>query len=233
MGQAAIERCMLHVDDDRAQTGLLEEAGDAAGFLLGGHAGHADVTGTIGEQDHQRADLRIAAASVVEHLPGEKETIAERRFAADRQIGEGALCQFDAAGWGEDETCLIALKHDQSDLVATLVGIDKQAKDGAFGGLHAFAGRHAPTGIYHKEDQVAGTTNAYFALKVTLAQLEGKVVLLDFVALPLVRGGGAQRGIKRDVLGAVAGRARLDIAAALAIGARVRALARALTGHLI
>ena len=53
------------------------------------------------------------------------------------------------------------------------------------------------------------------------------------LALALVGRGGAQRGVERDVLRLVAGRARLDVAAPLAIGAGVGAFAGALARHLV
>ena len=112
------------------------------------------------------------------------------------------LGQLHAAGGGQDEAGLVALEDDQANLVAALVGIDQQAEDGALGGLHAFAGRHAPAGIDDKEDQVAGAAHAHLALQVALAQLEGEVVFASRVALALVGGGGAQRGVEGDVLGA-------------------------------
>ncbi len=114
-----------------------------------------------------------------------------------------------------------------------MIGIDKQAEDGALGGLHAFAGGHAPAGIHDEEDQVAGAAHPHFALQVTLAQLQRQIVLRFSVALALVRSSGAQGGVEGNVLGAITSRPRLDVAATLAFGARVGALASAFARHFV
>jgi hypothetical protein len=49
----------------------------------------------------------------------------------------------------------------------------------------------------------------------------------------LVRRRGAECGIEGNIGGVVAGRARLDVAAAFALGVRARAPPATLTGHLV
>jgi hypothetical protein len=57
--------------------------------------------------------------------------------------------------------------------------------------------------------------------------------LLLLFALDLVRRSGAQCSVKGDVIGAVTGRTRLHVAAALAIGMRARPPARLFTGQAV
>jgi hypothetical protein len=70
-------------------------------------------------------------------------------------------------------------------------------------------------------------------LQIAFAQLQGQPV--GGLAKPIALEGGRrpQRGIEGDVLRLAAGRAGLDIAPALALGARVRALSSPLAGDLV
>jgi hypothetical protein len=111
---------------------------------------------------------------------------------------------------------LVPLEHDQPHPIAPLVGIDQQAQDGALGSLHPLAGRHAPTGIHHEQNQVGSPTDAHLALDVARPDGQGEVVVC---ALPLVGGCLAQGGVEGDVVVLSLGWAGLDVATALAVGA--------------
>jgi hypothetical protein len=64
--------------------------------------------------------------------------------------------------------------------------------------------------------------------------LDGKGNLLALLcAFQLMRRGGPKRSVKSNVGRVFAGRARLDVAAALALGVRARAPAAAVAGDLI
>jgi hypothetical protein len=60
-------------------------------------------------------------------------------------------------------------------------------------------------------------------LQVGAVDVVGQPCFALGAAFALVRGGGAQGGVEGDVVDLVPGRARLDVASALAVGARATA----------
>ena len=124
------------------------------------------------------------------------------------------------------------MEDDQAHPVAALVGIGEQGEDGALGGAHALGDRHRPGGIDHEQHQVGGLLDADLALKIGRADGKGHP-LAQLGALALEGGGGAHGGVKGQVIGAPVGGARLDVAAALALGVGARAAPGALAIQLI
>src|SRR5713101_6517969 len=117
-----------------------------------------------------------------------------------------ALSLGDAVGRREHLLSLFSTKGDQSHLIPALVGVQQQREDRAFGRHHALFHSHRPTGIHHKEEQVA-----YLGLSHLLTQVSGdKEKTAHFLpssspSLLLMERGGSQRGIEGQILGSSLG----------------------------
>ncbi len=60
---------------------------------------------------------------VLEHVRGEQQSRGERRLPADGNVHQRALGELHRIGGGQDERGAVLLEDDQTDSVATLVGI--------------------------------------------------------------------------------------------------------------
>jgi len=163
---------------------------------------------------------------------GEEEAGGEGRLAAYGDIDEGALGKLHRVGGGQHQGGAVLLEDDQTDAVAALVGVREQREDGALGGVHALGDGHGPGGVHQEEHKVGDALDADLALEVALLDGEGQALALLGAAF-LEGGGGAEGGVEGDVVVAVARRARLDIAAVLALGVGERTAPGVLAGQFI
>jgi hypothetical protein len=149
------------------------------------------------------------------------ETRCQWRLATHRNICQGALRKLDRIGGRQYQCCPIFLENDQPNPIAALVGVRQQGKDSPFGGLHAFSYRHRPGSIHDEHDQIRRFLDSHLALQI--AGLNGKSNFLALVfTVNLVGSGCPDRGIKSNIRGFAICRARLDVAAALALSLGAR-----------
>ncbi len=161
---------------------------------------------------------------LLQRLEGQAQSGREGGLASHGDIGQGALRKLHRVGRGQDGQGAVLLEDDQADAITALVGIGQQRQDGAFGRRHAFGDRHRPGGVDDEQDQVGSLANAYLALQIGSLDGEGDPTPL-FLPADLVGRSGPQRGVKGDVRRDAVGRAGGDVAAALAVGARLGAAA--------
>lgn len=216
---------MLHVDGHAADVRRADALRQQMRLLLGRQIAQRDVARPVGQQDHQRHHVWVQALLALEDLQRQEQASGERRLAADWNLRQRLARQDDRVGGRQDQIRPILLEDDQADAVAALIGIGQQGEDGAFGRLHPLGDRHAPRGIHHEQDQVGSALDADFALQVLRFDAVGEVAVR---ATALIGRGGAQGGVKSDVIALSAGWARLDVASALALGARLAAPPRRL-----
>ena len=232
--QAPVKGGMLHVHHHGLDFGVDIKFRNLQGLFLRRLSGHADIAGAVRQQNHHGLGLRFPAAYVFEHAPGHVQAAAEGRFAPHGQVDQRLLCQFHTIRWRQYDTCPVALENHQPHLVAPLVRVHQQTEDGPLGGFHAFAGRHGPAGVHDEQNEVAGASDPDLAVQIGHLQLQRQAVV-DIGRAPalLVWGRRPQRGIERQVLGAVPGRDRPYVPAPFPVGTGIRALARLLPGHLV
>ncbi len=230
--QALVEGSVFHIDDHTVDVIEGDLVRQAVGFILRWHGGHGHVTGTIGEQDHQRLNIRVQDTLAQQGLMSHVKPGGEGCLATDRDIRQGTLSEHNRVGGRKDHGCAVLLENDQTHPITALVGVGEQGQDSALGGRHALSDCHRPGGIHNEQHKVGGLFHAHLALEVTGADGEGYPLTL-FLALLLEGGGGTYRGIKRQVIGFAVGRASLDIAPALAIGVGARTTTSALAVELV
>ena len=225
---------MLHVDDHAADVLVFEQVGGAVGLLLRREVRHRDVPRAVGEQDHQRHHVRVGVLFLLEDFEGQRQPGGERGLAAHRDIGERALGEVHRVGRREDERGLVLLEDDQPHAVAALVGVGEQGHDRALGCGHALGHGHGPRSVHDEQDQVRRALDANLLLQV--ARLDGKRDLrLGALLCPLnLHGrGGAKGGVEGEVARLAVRGAGLDIAPALALGARARTAAALFAGQFV
>ena len=121
--QALIEGDMLHVDGHSFDVVVLEVVGQTVRLVLWRSIGHGHITRAIGEQNHQRNDVRVEGFLALDGFIGQQQSRRKRCLATYGDVRQRLLRQCDRVGGGQNHAGAVFLEHNQPHTIPALIGI--------------------------------------------------------------------------------------------------------------